>query len=585
MRASKTPLILSLFLSIVFIIPIIFLVIGAFYLRIGTNETRTVQQALTILKNITIDNPTVVNTVIQALGGAGIAVVFGVIYSWIVLRTDVPGKRVLAFIPYLVIAVPVLFKAFAWTYIFSPRIGLGNIFLKYLFGPNAPIFNIYSLQGLTFFVAVGGIPFVFIFAEPAIRNMDPSFEEASRVSGSGTLRTLFRVTIPVLLPAIFTSFILVAVFGLDNVEGPLLIGNPGGVKTLASQVYSAQAQVIPPQYFEAAIISILYFVIMLVAFGFYIWSTRKAFKFVTISGKATQQRTLKLHKLKYVAFAICLIIAFFSFILPFSVLVLMSFLSLYTVGQGYALTLVFTLKNYGAALALPLFTQSMINSFVLSAIAAIGATLLGVVMTYAALKSNVRGSRIIEYLGSMPISFPGIVYGLAVFWMFLFFPGLNVIYGTIWPLVFALLIIRLPHSTRIISGNLMQISNEMEEASRVAGASWTRTMRSVVIPLLKLGVTNSIVFVFIQSVKELGALILLTTAQTPILMVLLMNMYGQHPGLQFEVAAAAVMITMIICGILIVAQIIERLLKRSTMKKELVKPHSDEVEALKLVEG
>jgi len=583
MRAQKIPLLISLFISILFIIPLFFLIFGSFYLQIGTSQRPSVDLALAILKRVVIDNPVVFNTLVQALVGAAFAMILGVVYSWIVLRTDVPGKRVLAFIPYLIIAVPVLFKMFAWTYIFSPRIGMGNILLIRLLGSFAPIFDIYTLAGMTFAIAVGGIPFVYIFIEPAIKNMDPSFEEASRISGSGYVRTLFRVTIPVLLPAIFSSFLLVAIFGIENIEGPLLIGNPGGIPTLASQVFYAQRERIPPAYFDAAVISALYFAIMLVAFGLYMWSTRKTFKFVTVTGKATQQRMLKLHKLKYVAFAVCFIIAFFSFILPFSVLVLMSFLSLYTVGQNYAVTMVFTLSNYVNALSLPLFTQALLNSFLFSAIAATGATLLGVLMTYTALKSKVRGSRLIEYFGSLPMSFPGIVYGLAIFWTFLFFPGVNTLYGTIWPVIFALLIIRLPHSTRIISGNLIQISNEMEEAARVAGASWTRTMRTVILPLLKLGLTNSVVFVFIQSVKELGAPILLVTAQTPVLMVLLMNMYGQHPGLQYEVAAAAVMVTLIICTALMVYQVIEKLQKRSLMKREQLKPRSDELEAMKLI--
>jgi iron(III) transport system permease protein len=585
MRSGKIPLLLSLFISILFVIPLLFLIFGSFYLQIGTNTAHDLYHAFIILKRVTIDTPAVFNTLVQALGGAGLAMILGVIYSWIVIRTDVPGKRVLAFIPYLVIAVPVLFKMFAWVYIFNPQIGMGNILLFRIFGAYAPIFNINTLAGMIFVVAVGGIPFVYIFIEPALKNMDPSFEEASRISGSGYIKTLFRVTVPVLLPAIFTSFILVAIFGIENIEGPLLIGTPGGIPTLASQVYDAQAQRIPPQYFDAAIISSLYFAIMLVMFGLYMWSTRKTFKFVTVTGKATQQRVLKLHKWKYAAFAVCFIIAFFSFILPFSVLVLMSFLSLYTVGLNYSVTMIFTLKNYIGALTLPLFTQAMINSFVFSAIAAVGATLLGVIMTYTALKSKVRGSRLIEYFSSLPMSFPGIVYGLAIFWTFLFLPGVNNLYGTLWPVVFALLIIRLPHSTRIISGNMIQISDEMEEASRVAGASWSRTMISVVIPLLKLGLTNSIVFVFIQSVKELGAPILLVSSQTPVLMVLLMNMYGQHPGLQYEVAAAAVMVTLIICAALLVYQIIEKLQTRSLRKREELKIRSDALDALKLTGG
>jgi iron(III) transport system permease protein len=190
--------------------------------------------------------------------------------------------------------------------------------------------------------------------------------------------------------------------------------------------------------------------------------------------------------------------------------------------------------------------------------AAISATLIGAVLSYAALRSRATGARLIEYVTSIPLAFPGVVYGLAVFWTFLLLPGINIIYGTIWPLVISLTFIRLPYSTRIISGNLVQISDDLEEASQVSGASFLRTFWRVLAPLMKPGLANSFAYIFVDSMRELGGVIILVTPGTLVYTTLLLDFYESHALVTSILSAGSVILTAIIVAALIALHFFQR---------------------------
>jgi iron(III) transport system permease protein len=246
----------------------------------------------------------------------------------------------------------------------------------------------------------------------------------------------------------------------------------------------------------------------------------------------------------------------------------MSLTTFISVSQGN-IYLQFTLQNYVDAVHLPLFYQSILNSVLLGITAGVAVTMIAVFMSYGALKSKVRGARLTEFIGIIPLAFPGIVYGLALFWTFLLFPGVNLLYGTIWPLVLALIFVRLPQSIRMVSGNLMQLADEMEEASRVAGASWRTTLRRIVLPLLKGGITSSFIYTFINSLRELGSVIILVTPQSMVLTVLLLNLYSQHAMALNTIAAAGVILCLIIAMPLVIVELFGNVLQKRRSRSPL----------------
>lgn len=564
------PLLISLFFLGIFLIPVIYLVYGSVFFQVG-GQTLTLSnflQVLTSPRTTTL----LMNTLIIALGAALVSTLLGAVYAWITVRTDVPGKRLLRLIAILPLTMPFLVKAFAWMYLLSPSIGMINVAFQQIFNSTFVLFNIYTLEGIIFAMGVGGIPLAYLTIEPAMKSMDPGLEEASRVAGNGILKTIFKVTIPTLLPAILSAFLLLTIISLENFDYPFMLGSVGRIRTLATEIYFWINSSLPPNYGKAAIIAMFFLIITFSAVTIYIWVTRKAHKFVVVTGKAPRPTVHKLRKWRYVAFAICFSMVFFAYILPFSTLILMSFTSFITyTGQGIFVKFI-GFANYQDALNIPYFYNAVTNTIFMAILAAISATLIAAMLSYAALKSRVKGARLIEYISSIPLAFPGIVYGLALFWTFLLLPGIStLLYGTIAPMVIALIFIRLPYSVRMVSGNLIQIGNEMEESSRITGASWLTSFRRIVLPLVKRGLANSFVYTFINSLRELSAVILLITPQSFVLTVLLLNLYSEHAMALNTIAAASVMLSVLILAVLIIPQVLQHLSAYRKTKKSAKK--------------
>lgn len=507
-------------------------------------EALTAKNTLTLLSN----------TLEYGAGGAALGVALATLYAWFMERTDVPGKRFLKLLPILPLTLPLLVKGFAWIFLFSPTIGLVNLTLeKYLGLASAP-FNIFSMAGMIFAWGVGGVPLAYLMIEPAFRSIDPSLEEASRAGGAGALRTLSRVTLPIITPAIASAFLLLFIAGVENFDYPFILGERGGIFTFATQVYN-EVDIFHNTSLASAY-SIIFLIITLILISFYLLSIRRSFRFIVVTGKATQPTVFRLGKRRWLGLAICLTILVFAFILPAGMIVLMSLVPFYTVGGATSPFAHLTLENYVKAIHVPSFQLAVVNSFELSLAAAILTTLVATVMSYTLVKSKTHGKKILEYLASLPLAFPGIVYAIGLIWTFLTVPGLGYIYGTNWILLFSLMIIWLPYSIRIVSTSLMQIADEMEEASNVLGAGWIRTFGRVTIPLLRGGIVNSFIYVMVDSFRELGAIVLLSNASSILLIVLILNIFEQTASALPVVSALSTIMTLMLAGTIIVTRLV-----------------------------
>jgi iron(III) transport system permease protein len=477
-------------------------------------------------------------------------------YAWFVARTDVYGKRFLELLPVLGLSVPLIFKAFAWSFLLNPHAGIINTTLRGILGRGAPVFDINTMAGLIFVMAFTNVPIVYLVILPAMKSMDSTLEEASRIAGKSTLTTFRDVTFPLVRPAVLSAFLLAVIGGVGNFEYPFILGIPGNIHVLATEVFFWAEERVPPAYGTAGEISILYSIIALVGVTAYIWSTRRSFKYQVVTGRSVSKNVQKLGRARYLALLICFGILFFEFILPFTTLFLMSTTTIY--GSEFTSIKFNFPSSYITAFQIPSLFQSLETSFAFGIIAAVLATVVGTLLAYSALKTKSRGGRFAEYISAIPLAFPGVVYGVALFWTFLLVPGLNLIYGTIWPLVISLVFIRLPFSTRIVSGNLVQVSDELEEASQVAGAGFFRTFTRVIMPLIKNGLFNSFVYTFVDSLRELGGVVILTTAQTTTFTVLLLHYFNTETLFSSidTVAAASVVFTGIIALLMAVAAVV-----------------------------
>lgn len=560
--ATKIPLIIFLAVSVLFLLPLAIMIYGSLIPSFAAADRLNVSLKFITAAFTGKDTiPLLANTVIYGAGGSLLAISLGGTFAWFMERTDIPGKRVLSYLPILSLTLPLAVKGFAWIFLFHPRIGLVNIALENAFHLSGPPFDIYSMAGMIFAWGTGGIPLSYLLIQTALRSMDPSLEEASRASGNGMLTTVRKVVIPVIAPAILSAYLLLTIMGTENFDYPFLLGTPAGINTLATKMYALVETRLQVSF--AAAYGILYVIITFVLIGIYVWTVRKSFRFVVVTGKAARLSFFKLGGWRWPAFAFCVVVLLLSFGLQIFMVVLVSLVPYYTVGGGYNPFAVLTLDNYAKAIQIPGFWLSVANSFELSAAAAIISTLLASVMAYAMIKGKTRGRRVLEFMSTLPLAFPGILYAIGLIWTAFLVPGMIFLYGTTWIMLVALVVVWLPFSIRYVSSSLVQISNELEEASAVSGSGWGRTFRKVTIPLLKDGMVNSFIYVFVNSFRELGAVVILSNASTIVMIVLLLDLFEQQAGAYPIVAAMSVMMVLMLTASIVVTRLVTRTSIRS----------------------
>ena len=417
---SRFPIFVSLAVSVFFIVPFFFMILGS----LSPSFKFTNLTGVFIVDAFTSpDLPELlVNTFEYGAGGALLAVSVATVYSYFVVMTDVPFKRVLYLLPVLPLVMPLVVKGFAWIFLFSPSIGLANFAVNSLGVPGAP-FNIFSIWGMIFAWGMGGVPLSFLLISPAFKSLDASLDESSRVCGAGNVRTFFRITLPLIFPALLTSFLLSAIGGVEDFNYPFILGSRAHVNTLSTKVYDL---VYLGHYSAGAAYGIMFLFITLILISLYIYSARRSFRFAVVTGKATRKNPISLGRWKWAGLAVCVVVLLFAFALPMSMLVLISLTPFYSVGGGANPFATLTLNNYVRAVNLQFFRQSVVNSFIVSVSAAVAATAIAVVMAYAIIKSKSRFKNVINYLSSLPLAFPGVVYSVALIWTFLTLPIFNV---------------------------------------------------------------------------------------------------------------------------------------------------------------
>ncbi|HUK75544.1 MAG TPA: ABC transporter permease subunit, partial [Nitrososphaerales archaeon] len=320
MYGTRILLAVSLVVFILLLVPVLALVVGlSFFPSLGSS-TFTFWRFISLPSTLNEIQDTLEFSVVSAV----FTTIFATTYAWIVARTDVPGKRVLELLPILGLSVPLLFKAFSWEFMLNPNSGIINSMLKFLLGAGAPVLNIDTMAGLIFVQSFTNVPIVYLITLAAMKSLDSSLEEASRVSGRGVLATFGSVTVPLVSPAVLSAFLLAIIGGVGAFEFPVVLGQPGGLHVLATEVYYYAQQRVPPAYGSAGDVSVLYAAITIACVSAYIWSTRRSFKFQVVTGRSAAARLQLLGSYRYLACAVCLAILFFEFILPFSGLVLMS---------------------------------------------------------------------------------------------------------------------------------------------------------------------------------------------------------------------------------------------------------------------
>ena len=483
-----------------------------------------------------------INTIYFALGSAFLATLIGGSIAWIVTRTDAPLRGLGYFTAFASFGTPFILYTIGWLLVLG-KAGPVNFWLRRFLDQSGAVVNVYSLWGMIFVESLLWSPLVFLMLTASFRSMDPSLEEASSVCGAGLWHTLRRISLRLMLPALFAVVLLVFIRAFESFEIPALIGLPGDVRVLTTSIF-LDAQRMPPSYGSAGAFSVLLMVIVGAALYGYFRVTREASKYHTITGKGYRPRVIALGRWRYVASLALLLYTFLLLVVPFMIVLWASLLPYYMQPSFEALSKL-TLRNYNTTLHFDKIALAVRNSLILGLASASVVMALTSLASWLLVRSRVRGRWLLDLLTTFPLLFPGIVMGLAILRFYLIVPV--PVYGTLWILLIAFVTRYVPYGIRYTHAGLLQLHKELEEAAYASGASWFNCMRRITFPLLTPSLLGGWVFVFLISAKELSMSILLVSPGTPVVSVAIFELWEN--GQVGELAACGILWTAILVSV------------------------------------
>lgn len=515
MQGRGTALTPSLIIIVGFltVCPVVMLILGSFSEGLSAFGTFTLAKYVNAYTDPAFGE-ILVNTLIFVIGSAAVATGLALFLAYLNNRTNIPGKHLFRIITLVPMMIPHILFAVSWVLLLNPSNGMINLFLRQVFGWEGAAFSIYTLQGMILVEGLLDLPIAYLVIAPAMSAFDVALEESSRVCGASNLRTLMRVTLPVLRPAILAAATLVIVRSLASFAVPSVIGMPGRIYVLATHIYRVVATGYAADYGLAAAVGMSALAAAIVLIFLYRHLTQEGEKYVTISSRGYRPSVIDLKGARYPLFGIVGLLSFVLIVLPVAVLFYTSVVPYSMVPSARAFAMM-SWKHWIAVIQDPVSLLSLKNSLYLG----VGGASLGMVLAffvaYVVVKVRSKASGFLDSLSFLSFSFPGIVVGIGFMWFFVQTP----LYGTIWVLLIGYIATYLPYGIRPLTSAFVQIHGHLEESSRVCGGGPLYTMRRIVLPLLVPGIVSGWILMATMFVRELSLSVVLSRPGTEVLAV------------------------------------------------------------------
>ena len=491
------------------------------------------------------------NNGVYALGAAAVAITIGTTLAWIVERTNTPMRRWVFLLSIVSLGIPSVLYTVSFLLILG-KAGPVNDLLRMAFGAGGPTVNVYSLWGMIVVEGIDFSPLAFLLLSSVFRSNDASFEEASLMSGAGLWKTFKNITLRLAMPGILALLILVLIRAFESFEIPALVGRPGRVYVLTTDIYDSIQTQVPPNYGEAGAFSIVLLVFVVLLLTLYNRLSRRAERFQTITGKGFRPRVVDLGKWRY-ATAAALVVLFVILIgLPLAIVLYASFLPYYD-GVRLAAFSQMTFDNYRHVWAGASFRGSIGNTIILGVVTASIVGPFTALCAWLAVR-RVKGGALLDQLATAPLIFPAIVMGVAFLHLFLHLPF--PFYGTLASVILASSVRFLPYGMRYSYAGVLQIHKELEEASSMSGARQRTTFIRVVLPLVAPAIVTCWLFVFLVSVKAVAMAILLVGPGSQVVAVTLFDLWDN--GQVTELSAMGVSWTALMTAVSVAFYMIAR---------------------------
>ena len=537
-------------LVLLIVLPLIWLILFAFASKDGGF---TIANFVTIFGDPAFQEP-LVTTLIIAVSVGLICSIVAAPMGWLVARSDMPGRGVVRTLVTASFVTPPFLGAIAWELLAAPNSGLLNQAWRGLTGaqPDQHLLNIYTLPGVIFVIVCYTFPYVFVLVANALDRVPGELEDASSMLGARSWTTARRITIPMALPAILAGMLIAFLQAMNLFGSPAILAIPAGFHTMTTKIWTLFQ--FPPklELAAAAAVPLLVLTVVLLRAQAQVLGRRS---YAVLGGKYGAPRPVPLGAFRWLAFALCMALLMLPVFLPYGAL----FNAAFSKFPSKILTWE-TLSMQNVHFTFFELSQTwhvMKNTFLLGALSATLGTVMALVISYLAIRKAVRGHQMLGFLATAPIAIPGIVLGVGLFLAYtrpwISVGGIDippiVLYGTLWILLIAYVTIELPAAYQQLSSSLQAVHVELEEASRILGATRLKALRQITAPLLLSGVIATWCFIFVAVVRELSAAAILFTSDTKVLSVLIFDL--KESG---DLGAIAVLgLTMLVVTTIVIA--------------------------------
>lgn len=486
------------------------------------------------------------NSIFVAFGMTIIAIVLGVIFAWLLVRTNLPTKGAIELVIISPYAVPGYIYAIIYITTYGPKRGLISTFLVDSLGLQSSPFALFSPWGITFVAGINAVTTIYLLLVPALQNMDPALEEVGRVHGAKMRNTIRSITLPLILPAIASGALVTFLRGMGEFSVVDILGSRNNYDVYATAIWKAIRQYSPPRYGEASALALSLLLLTIVLVWYYRKITSRKANFMTVTGRGGQPHRWDLGKWRWpVTIGVWILISVI-WLLPILVMVMVSF---HTMWPGHPDPAKFTVSHYVSAITSARLRHAFVNSVIVSVSGASIGTFLVFGLAYYTERTRYRFRKLLDVLSLGPLAVPGIILGASVLFTFLWIgnvhPLIN-LYDSLWIIVIGSVIVYLPFSSRIAIGNMVQIHSDIEESARVAGATWLQQLREIFLPLSRKTVVIIWFYLVIHIFQLLTIAIMTYTSDTEVAPIAIFNIFNQQASIEFVSAVSTMFIAVMV---------------------------------------
>ena len=513
-----------------------------------------------------------VNGFYLASGLALIAVPLGGMLAFLMVRTDLPGRGWIA--PMLLVPIFVSPMVIGFGYVVSMGpVGFYTVWVRNLlsvFGFEGDPWNVYSFPAIVIIAGLTHVPHVYLYASAALKSLGSDVEEAARVAGASPLQVALNVSLPMIMPALAYSGVLVFFLGFEVFGLVLVLGDPEGHLVLATYLYKLTNKLGTPSYHLMAAVAVCLVAVTMPLVMLQRWLLKSANKYVSIKGKGARQKALPLGKWRWIAFALIAGWLLFTVIVPLSGIALRTFVSHW--GDGVDLLEVLTLQNFRDVWNQPSLVRGIINTVLIGVIGGALAVVCYSAVALAMHRKNDGVTRFLDYSVLVPRAVPGLLAGLSFLWVFLFVPSLldNFLKGfdndvarwlvdsfipqlralrsTIFSVWLAYSVVWMAYGLRLITTALLQVGPELEEAARAVGARRGQVTRDVTLPLVRYGLLGAWLMVFLIFEREYSTGVYLLSPGTEVIGSMIVSMWAAG-AVELVAALSFINITLVAIGL------------------------------------